>query len=192
MGGKEMERNLYEVLISAKENDEEAKEYILVKYEPMIINRAMSYFIKGYEVEDLIQIAKFTALVAVNKFDLESKSNFTSYLDRAIKNNFSNLLRKTVKTNYEASLDFKLSEEDELLDVLASEDLTDEEVINNFMREELAELLSALSKEDLELLKFLYFENKTLSEWSRKTNQKYYDARKRRDYLLTFLRKKLM
>ncbi|MGL4654583.1 MAG: sigma-70 family RNA polymerase sigma factor [Sarcina sp.] len=186
-----MERNLYEVLLKAKDGNEEAKEYILEKYEPMIVNRAMSYFIKGYETEDLIQIARFTTLTAIEKFDLESKSNFTSYLDRAIKNNLGNLLRKTVKTHYEASLDFKISEEDDLLDVLASEDLTDEEVIMKFVREDLILLLSKLSKEDFELLKFVYFENKTLSEWTRKTNQKYYEARKRRDYLLEFLKRKL-
>lgn len=187
-----MERDLYGVLVAAKEGDEEAKEYILEKYEPMIINRAMSYFIKGYETEDLIQIARFTALVAVDKYNLESKSNFTSYLDRAIKNNFSNLLRKTIKTHYEASLDFKISEEDELLDVLASEELTDEAVIRRCVKVELNELLLQLSEEDFALLKFLYFENKKLSEWTRKTNQKYYDARKRRDYLLNFLRCKLI
>ncbi|MGL5575477.1 MAG: sigma-70 family RNA polymerase sigma factor [Sarcina sp.] len=187
-----MERNLYEVIIAAKEGKEDAKEYILEKYEPMIINRAMSYFIKGYETEDLIQIARFTALIAIDKFDLDSKSNFTSYLDRAIRNNFSNILRKVVKTHYEASLDFKISEEDQLLDILASENMTDEEVIRRIMRVELNELLLELSKEDLMLLKFLYFENKTLSEWTRKSNQKYYEARKRRDYLLSFLRKKLI
>lgn len=186
-----MKISLYDVLVAAKDGNEKAKEYILEKYEPMIINRAMSYFIKGYEVEDLIQIARFTVLIAIDKFDFESKSNFTSYLDRAIKNNFSNLLRKTIKTHYEASLDFKISEEDNLLDVLASESLTDEEVIMSFLREELIDLLAGLSKEDLDLLKFLYFENRSLSERTRITNQKYYDARKRRDYLLSFLRSKL-
>ena len=88
-------------------------------------------------------------------------------------------------------MDFKISEEDNLLDVLASESLTDEEVIMSFLREELIDLLAGLSKEDLDLLKFLYFENRSLSEWTRITNQKYYDARKRRDYLLSFLRSKL-
>ena len=60
-----MKISLYDVLVAAKDGNEKAKEYILEKYEPMIINRAMSYFIKGYEVEDLIQIARFTVLIAI-------------------------------------------------------------------------------------------------------------------------------
>ncbi|MGL5069629.1 MAG: sigma-70 family RNA polymerase sigma factor [Sarcina sp.] len=186
-----MENNLYEILVAAKNGQNEAKEYIIEKYEPMIINRAISYFIKGYETEDLIQIARYTALIAIEKYDLSAKGNFTSYLDRAIKNNFNNMLRSVMKKQFETSLDIQIGADIELLDVLASETLTDEEVIKNSLREELTELLSEMSKEDLELLRFLYFENKTISEFSRKTGIKYYLIRKRRDYLLGWIRCKL-
>lgn len=186
-----MEINLYEVLVAAKSGQNEAKEYILEKYEPMIINRAMSYFIRGYETEDLIQIARFTALIAIDKYDLSSKGNFTSYLDRAIKNNFNNMLRKVMNKQFETSLDIQITPEIDLLDMLASEKLTDEEVIKNSLKKELIELLSEMSKEDLELLRFLYFENKTVSEWSRKTGTKYYLVRKRRDFLLNWIRCRL-
>ncbi|WP_297522586.1 sigma-70 family RNA polymerase sigma factor [uncultured Clostridium sp.] len=183
-----MEIDLYEVLVAAKKGESRAKEYIIEKYQPMIINRSRSYFIRGYETEDLIQIASFTTLIAIDKYDLSSKGNFTSYLDRAIKNNFNNMLRVVMKTKFEASLDIKIGVDIDLLDVLASDKLTDDEVIKNSLKRELIDLLSGMSKDDLELLRFLYFENKSISEWSRKTGTKYYLVRKRRDFILNWIR----
>ena len=101
------------------------------------------------------------------------------------------MLRVVMKKQFEVSLDIKIGVDIDLLDVLASDKLTDDEVIKNSLKRELIDLLSGMSKDDLELLRFLYFENKSISEWSRKTGTKYYLVRKRRDFLLNWIRTNL-
>ncbi|MGL5820102.1 MAG: sigma-70 family RNA polymerase sigma factor, partial [Sarcina sp.] len=105
------------ILELAKNNDQKSIEYVIGKYEPLVKSKAAKYFIKGYSYEDLVQEGNLTILKAIKKFDVKTKSNFTSYCNSALSNNFNYMLREMMKKDYEVSLESK-TDELNLLEVL--------------------------------------------------------------------------
>lgn len=187
-----MERNLKDIIIEAKSGDKKASEFILEKYNPLIIKRAISYFIKGYDTEDLIQIARVTTLVAIDKYDILSKSNFTAYLDRAIANNFNNMLRNNMKLKYQSSLDISANDGMTIGDLIADEKFTEEIIEKKFMLNQLLIALDELDIYDKELILFLYSENSgNLTKWSKTKGESYAKVRKRRNEILKILKSKV-
>ena len=180
-----------EILLKAKSGDMKSTEYILEKYNPLIIKRAMSYFIKGYETEDLIQIARVTALNSIDKYNFESKSSFTAYLDGAIRNNFNNMLRNTMRKSYESSLDAPVADGMFASDFIYDDNLTEEIVEKEFMLKELLTALEELSAYDRELILFLYSKSSgMLTRWSNLKGESYSKVRRRREEILEILRGK--
>lgn len=188
-----MERDLSKVILKAKDGDKKAMEFILEKYNPLIIKRAISYFIKGYDTEDLIQIGRLTTLNAIEKYNPLSKSNFTSYLNMAIKNNFNNMLRNSMKLNYQSSLDISTGEGMTIVDLLADENFTEEIVEKNFLIKELLTALDELDVYDKEFILFLY-SNSTgnLTKWSEAKGENYSKVRKRREVIIETLKNKML
>lgn len=180
-----------DILQGAKQGDELAKEYILNKYEPLINSRASRFFIKNYEHEDLIQIARLTTLKAINNYDENKIGNFTAYLDRAIVNNFSAMIRSIAKTNNELSLDFKSTDDNEIHEIISCAELTEDIVEKKEIKDTIENILKGLDEDNRRIINFLYFEKNTLRQWSNTTGESYTKARRRREKILKLMRHKL-
>ena len=63
-------------------------EELINEYKYLIIKQASKVHVRGYEMEDLIQMGNITLMRCLEKYTPE-KGNFTAYVSYAIKNNFN-------------------------------------------------------------------------------------------------------
>lgn len=99
-----MDYNQIETLvISAKQNDNDAKKQILEAFKPFIYNLCKNNFVQGYSFEDLLQECYMTILKAINLYNCESKT-FAKYCTVSIRNAINMLIRKNAKYNTNTDL----------------------------------------------------------------------------------------
>lgn len=155
-----------ELLLKAKQNDKKAMGEIVEKFTPFVIKTAKSIYIKGLDIQDLIQMGKISIIKAVNMFDVDKSNGFTSYVTNTIMRNFYTLIRDNVKKASYCSLNSLNKEGCELIDTLAS----DEDLEEDFSRKEekrmLAKALNKLLDKEKEIICWFYFENRTLQEYA--------------------------
>lgn len=181
------------VLVSqGKQGDKEAIESLLYKYEPLIKKYVRHYFIKGYDDEDLEQIARLAMLKAINKFDEKNGANFTGFIDVVIRNSLSTLLNKKENRIVWASLESVNEEGHELKEMF----LDDFDLEGSYIEKEdinsLKDELSKLESEDRNLLLMSFQGYGGLKEYSETTNTSYFACRRKRDRLVKKIRKKLI
>lgn len=184
-----MEENIEVILRKAKLGDRKAVERIIIKYERLIHKKANSFFIKNYEYEDLLQIAKLTTIKAIDRYDIQKAYNFTVYLDRAITNNFLVIIRSVAKTNNEISLDYKSEDEGNIYDMLSSKIIIEDIIEDKFIKKKLRESLETLDIDELKLIKDIYVDRKTIQEIANTKNEKYNIVRRKREKILLKLKK---
>jgi len=169
-----------ELLISAKNGDNNAKEKIIKMYYPLIVKEAKNIFINGRSFEDLIQIGIVNLLNAINKFDINKNvSSFSSYALWSIKNGFRYLCRSEIKYNDELSLNKTNNEGFELGETIIDKNTNVEEsVLQDIIYENLYLAMEKLDKEERELIEFLYIKNErsNLSRYCKEYNKDYYYA----------------
>jgi len=87
-----------EIIKLIKNNDENALNYLLKQYEPIIASTASKYFIAGAENEDLIQEGNIGFFNAVRDFDETKDAHFKTFailcVDRQIINAVKHATRK--------------------------------------------------------------------------------------------------
>lgn len=169
-----------ELLISAKNGDNNAKEKIIDMYYPLIIKEAKNIFIKGKSFEDLIQIGILHLLNAINKFDIDRDyKSFPSYASWSIKNGFRYLCRSEIRYNDELSLnkpnDDGLELEESIIDDKTNVETT---VLQDIIYENLYLALEKLDNEEKELIEFLFIKNErpNLTKYCKEYNKDYYYA----------------
>ena len=73
-----------ELIISAKEGNEEALEYLLEKYKDLVNMKVSKYFIIGAEKEDIIQEGMIGLYKAVKNFETDKHNSFKSFANLCI------------------------------------------------------------------------------------------------------------
>jgi RNA polymerase sporulation-specific sigma factor len=181
-----------ELIIKAKQGDKNALEEILNKFQPLINKTVISFYIYGYDFEDIRQIATLGIINAVNKFDTTLSESFPSYAKEAVRNAMYKEIEKATKHYYK---DKESKEIETLIDI---KDIIDEEIdiqedyIKKDSKKNLEKAISLLKEEDRNLLKFLYIENKTLKSYSEDKNIEYYKARYMKDKVIKTLKETLL
>lgn len=173
----------------AKTGDKNALEEILIKFKPLLIKLSRTTYIMGYEPEDLIQIGYIFIINILEKYDLKKGTNFTAYVSCSLKNNFYNEIRTKAKINTERSLNAKLNGGTELVELLVSEENIQEDLVKKETYGGLSEALKKLSKEEQELLNFVFFNNGTVTKYAQLKNLKYITCAKRKKRALDKLKK---
>lgn len=187
-----MRGDLKELILKSKNGDEVAKCSLLEKYEPLIKKVVFSYYVKGYENEDLFQISTMWFLVAIDKYNLDTNSDFSSYVMRTIHNNMKCLIRKIAKENYDKSIYDKDKSGVEFVFTLSDYNNIEENYEEKETKMKLKKILSLLKEEDKEFIDFLFSDKKgNLSKWSREKGVAYGVARKRKEKLMLFLKNQL-
>ena len=73
-----------QVVIQAKGGNEQATEYILRKYKPVVIKKSNKYFGGGFEKDDMIQEGMIGLYKAIKSFNDEKDSSFKSFASMCV------------------------------------------------------------------------------------------------------------
>lgn len=176
-------------LLKAKKGDEEAKLELINKYKPLVAKYSLKYNLKGFERTDLIQEGNISILKAISKFDMDRDPKlFDAYAINSIKNNYNSLVKTKANTNSESSLNIVNEDGYEIIDLIMDAINIEDCFINESNHITLKEALCKLNKEELELLKTVYFEEDgNLNKYCKDKNLSFYQGKK----LLTNVIKKL-
>lgn len=85
--------NTIELVIKAKQGDEQAKEALVLQNSPLIKSLLRRYIGKGVEYDDLYQLGCLGFVKAINKFDPQYKVKFTTYATPLIIGEIKRFLR---------------------------------------------------------------------------------------------------
>lgn len=185
---------LRELVSLAKDGDEKSLEEIILRFQKLINKWSWSIYVEGYEVEDLVSIGNQWIIIAVQKYDIESKVNFEAYLQKTIQNNYYDLIRKRARYNYTVSLNSKGCDGDEEIQSLIEDDINIENmVINKIMLKKLIREINKLSAEDKELIKFAFGDKLGgVKAYSNKKGISYKKCYNRRNEIINILREKIL
>lgn len=183
--------NLKNLILKAKNKDQTAMEELINEYKYLIIKQASKVHVRGYEMEDLIQMGNITLMRCLEKYTSE-KGNFTAYVSYAIKNNFNYLIRQRAKDNevqtIEAPIETNLRIEDTLIADASTEDSFIEKEMYKLIKREVDNLQDNLR----DLITFIYINCEgNLKDYSKSRNLNYSTAAKRRTVALNKLRSSL-
>lgn len=164
--------NINILIKNAQSDDKKALEELIKMYKPFIIKNAMQIYINGYEVEDLVQIGIMALIKAVNKYQLDRKIAFTTYAITVIKNAFNDELRKVISKKWDEKFKCSLNNANEdgieFMEILASEEDVEEDLILKEKITILRKALDKLTEAEREIINWFYFENKPLKEYALK------------------------
>lgn len=156
---------------------------------PFIIKRASCTYVKGYDMDDLIQLGRVSVIKAVIKYDFNKNSKFSSYAMGAVKKNFYNLIRNNKKYGSCCSLNTVQDNGLELQDSIASSDNVEDFILKKETIKFLNEALQQLKKEEEEIIKWFFFQKKTLQSYSKEKGICYKTVLDRKNRALKKLRK---
>ncbi len=71
-------------VVKAQKGDTEAIDYIINKYRPMVYLKSKTYYMKGFDKEDIIQEGMIGLYKAIKDYKKESKSNFYYFANMCV------------------------------------------------------------------------------------------------------------
>ncbi|EES48873.1 sigma-70 family RNA polymerase sigma factor [Clostridium botulinum] len=172
----------------AKNGDNLSKENLIEEFRPFIRNLSRKTFIHGYDKDDIENECYKNLFKCLNSYDLE-KHRFVAYATNGIKNNLNDLIRKTKnRDNSEGSCALTLS--DNLEDALPSNEPNLEDMLCNECDLDLLKYaIKKLTKEEQELIDFIFFKNNTIRLYSNLKDMCYSTAAKRKMDILKKINK---
>ncbi|GIM27539.1 RNA polymerase sigma factor [Clostridium polyendosporum] len=182
-----------ELIIKAKDGDKAAQEDIIIKFTPLVYKLSLSYYIAGFDEEDLRQFGYLSIIKAIKSFDINRKVNFTAYVKWAITKNFYYEIRKAAKRNGEGSLNNANEEGIEYIEMISSDFDLENCCIENLMVNKLRKVINILTAEEKELIYYVYREKSGgLTQYSKEKNIKYSKCLQFRNEILAKLKKELI
>ncbi|MBC2579078.1 sigma-70 family RNA polymerase sigma factor [Clostridium sp. DJ247] len=177
-----------EKVVLAKAGNNEVMGEVIKRFTPFIIKTARGIYVKGYELEDLIQIGQVSIIKAVNMFDVDKSSGFISYVTNTITRSLYYLIRSSVKAASCCSLNSVNDEGYELIESIVSEENLEEQIIQDEEKAALNKALEKLPLKHKEIIYWFYFENKTLEQYAKEKGIAYRTAVDRKKKALEKLR----
>jgi len=163
-----------ELVLSARDGDKEALEYIINKYKNFVRAKARSYFLIGADREDIVQEGMIGLYKSIRDFKNDKLSSFRAFAELCITRQIITAIKtatrqKHIPLNSYISLNKPIYDEESdrtLLDILTATKITDpEELI--ISREELCSIESKIGEilSDLELEVLMsYLQGKSYQE----------------------------
>ena len=181
-----------DLIIKAKQGDKNALEEILRKFQPLINNTAISFYIYGYEDEDIKQIATLAIIKAVDKFDLAFSNSFPSYAKESVRHSIYKEIDKATKVYYKNKISKEIANFIDVKEIVDENINIQEDYIKKEGKRNLEKAISLLKEEERNLLKALYIESKTLAKYSEENNMEYYKSRYMKDKIIKKLKNTLL
>ncbi len=124
-----------ELVITAKDGDKEALEYVINKYKNFVRAKARSYFLIGADREDIVQEGMIGLYKAIRDFKNDKLSSFRAFAELCITRQIITAIKtatrqKHIPLNSYISLNKPIYDEESdrtLLDILTSVKITDPE-----------------------------------------------------------------
>ncbi|WP_097028587.1 sigma-70 family RNA polymerase sigma factor [Clostridium peptidivorans] len=151
--------------LKAQGGDKKSLEDLFIYFKPYIVKQAHCIYIRGYEIEDLIQIGYVSLMKAINMYKPINK-NFNYYALASIKRNFYYLIRQQSRHNGEYSMEFETGEGLTLGDSIEDNFNLEEDYLKKETHQKLKESFKLLNKEEKELISWIYLQNKSLKEYA--------------------------
>lgn len=186
---------LLDILFKAQNNSKRAMAIILDRYKGFIYKTAVSFYINGYDLNDLIQMCNLALINAVKKYDLKKSpvSSFSSYACRCVLNslkyNLRNCSLKRNKEKFGTSLYAPVCDDITLIDCIASNQDIENEFISKEEALSLSKAIELLSPDSKELIKWFYFDRKSLKAYAKYKNLTYASAKQKKRSCLLKLKK---
>lgn len=165
--------NIEDLILKAKNGDKFAMEQIINKYRGFIYKCALSTYVKGYEVEDLVQIGYISVLKAINKYTPKEGRNFTPYVTTAIKMEYYYLIRQKARTNSEESTNKNIVPGIELGDTFVDDYDLEEDVAKKMFIQKLKIAMKNLTYEEKDIIGWYFYKGKSLKEYAKLNNLTY-------------------
>ena len=186
-------KKLIDIILDAKNKDTEAILFLINKYKPLMIKYSISYILKNYESEDLIQIGTIAVIKAIEKYDISHGEDFIDcYIINSIKNTYRNLARANIKYQSESSLNISVDEDTDIQSLLPDDYNLENDIIKTMQHVDLKNLLKSLTLEEYTLIKEAYLtESSNLYKYCITNNLNYHKKRRELIALLSKLKIKL-
>jgi RNA polymerase sigma factor (sigma-70 family) len=179
---------LNDLVIKAKNGDKYALEEIIEMLSPVIYKICSCYFIKNYEIEDLIQIGRMSVVKSIEKYNSNSKASFKTYAASAIENNLKYLLRSEYKRNYEISSNITVEDGITLADCFQDEFNIEEDYCRKESYSTLYKYLNKLEPIYRDILYWVYIDGGKIKDYADRENISIEACRKRKSRALKKLR----
>jgi RNA polymerase sporulation-specific sigma factor len=186
-------KRLLDIILDAKNKDSDSILFLINKYKPLIIKYSISYILKNYDKEDLIQIGTIAVIKAIEKYDISHGEDFIDcYIINSIKNTYRNLARANIKYQSESSLNISVDEDIDIQSLLPDDYNLENDIIKTMQHVDLKNLLKSLTLEEYTLIKEAYLtENSNLYKYCITNNLNYHKKRRKLIALLSKLKIKL-
>ena len=186
-------KRLLDIILNAKNKDSDSILFLINKYKPLIIKYSISYILKNYDKEDLIQIGTIAVIKAIEKYDISHGEDFIDcYIINSIKNTYRNLARANIKYQSESSLNISVDEDIDIQSLLPDDYNLENDIIKTMQHVDLKNLLKSLTLEEYTLIKEAYLtENSNLYKYCITNNLNYHKKRRKLIALLSKLKIKL-
>lgn len=178
-----MDYNYIENLVRlSKTGDEYSKEKLIKEFKPFIINISKRTFIHGYEFEDIMNECYIALFKCISLYKIEMH-RFVAYATNGIKNNINDLIRKNIITNKKCGSSIVL---DNYLEETLKADIPEiaELFCDKYDSECLKYAMNKLSSDELSLVIYLFYENKTLKSYAYEKGLSYSYVVKMKRYVL--------
>lgn len=186
-------KRLLDIILDAKNKDSDSILFLINKYKPLIIKYSISYILKNYDKEDLIQIGTIAVIKAIEKYDISHGEDFIDcYIINSIKNTYRNLARANIKYQSESSLNISVDEDIDIQSLLPDDYNLENDIIKTMQHVDLKNLLKSLTLDEYTLIKEAYLtKNSNLYKYCITNNLNYHKKRRELIALLSKLKIKL-
>ena len=166
-----MYKEFNNLLLKARQGDENSKEEILNRLQGLIVKSIKRYYNKIDEYEDLIQEGNLVVLQAIDTFDETKGVYFLGYVKSLLKYAYLN----KYKIRHHISLNTKLADKDcELIDLLESDDVVPLEKIIKFEEHTIIyDALSILTDRQRQVVLLFYMEGLSIGDIAKRLNISY-------------------
>lgn len=182
--------NLTEIessVIRAKEGNEDDLLKLLNQYKPFIIKTAKKFNIICCDTSDLVQVGYIAILNSLQKYNTGSNT-FSTYAYNSIKNSFKYTARKHSKFREKLWLNSPANPNEnidtEFINLIRSPINHEEDMLDSEELMELKAALSKLSKDELELITMIYYNNASLKAYADKKGISYQGAIKKKTRII--------
>lgn len=167
----------------SKDGDEYSKEKLIEEFTPFILNLSKRTFIPGYDFDDFKNECYRILFNCISLYKAESH-RFVAYATNDIKNSINNLIRVNIKAKNIHGLESSPFDNYVEETYITSAPKIDELLCSKYDSDCLSYAMSKLTRDEIEIVQHVFFENKTLKSYSAEKGICYSSAVKMKRYVL--------
>ena len=186
-----MDFNEIEALVAnAKAENKLSKEKLAEEFKPFIINISNKTFINGYDKQDIQNECFRILFKCVSIYNLE-KHRFVAYATNGIKNSINDLITKSMNRSASEGSEALILSDNLEHTIPSTADTLDDLLCNKADSELLIQAFDNLTKEEKELIIFVYFKNNPLKTYAYWKNMRYSTATRKKKTILNKMKQHL-